>query len=167
MPKRKPLIDEDGEVRELTLEDFKRFKPASEVLPRSLLKKLATLRGGPPKPIGGRTATSRGMTRMKTLDVQARLEYARAGVAVLRALQIRDGKMRYNEFGKAIGLIADEDHWQAWHRQQVDGILRLIAAAEKQAGKNAGVAPIEYSRILNEKGVPGAGIRKPSRIAVG
>jgi hypothetical protein len=28
-----PLIDEDGEVRELTEEDFARMKPMAEVLP--------------------------------------------------------------------------------------------------------------------------------------
>ncbi len=35
---------------------------------------------------------------MKALDVQDRLEYARAGVAVLRALQITDRTMSYAEF---------------------------------------------------------------------
>jgi hypothetical protein len=34
---------------------------------------------------------------MKALDVQDRLEYARAGVAVLRALQITDRTMSYAE----------------------------------------------------------------------
>jgi uncharacterized protein (DUF4415 family) len=40
MAKRKPLIDSDGEVRELTAKDMARFKPAPEVLPSSLRKKL-------------------------------------------------------------------------------------------------------------------------------
>ena len=44
MAKRLPLIDDDGEVRELTAEDLKHFKPTAEVLPPSLLKKLG-LRG--------------------------------------------------------------------------------------------------------------------------
>jgi hypothetical protein len=35
------LIDESGEVRELTSEDIRQFKPAKEVLPTSLLEKLA------------------------------------------------------------------------------------------------------------------------------
>jgi uncharacterized protein (DUF4415 family) len=34
MNKLKPLIDKDGEVRELTLEDLKKVKPAREVAPR-------------------------------------------------------------------------------------------------------------------------------------
>lgn len=38
--KRKPLIDDNGEVRELTGEDFKLFKPSSEVLPHEFLKAL-------------------------------------------------------------------------------------------------------------------------------
>ena len=40
MAKRLPLIDDDGEVRDLTAGDIKHFKPAAEVLPPSLLKKL-------------------------------------------------------------------------------------------------------------------------------
>ena len=40
MAKRKPLIDSDGEVRELTAKDMARFKPAAEVLPLALRKKL-------------------------------------------------------------------------------------------------------------------------------
>lgn len=40
MTSRKPLIDTDGEVRELTTEDMAKFRPAAEVLPSSLRKKL-------------------------------------------------------------------------------------------------------------------------------
>ena len=40
MPKRKPLTDNDGEVRELTAADIKRMRPAHEVLPASLHAKL-------------------------------------------------------------------------------------------------------------------------------
>lgn len=40
MAKRRPLIDSDGEVRELAAKDMGRFKPAGEVLPPSLRKKL-------------------------------------------------------------------------------------------------------------------------------
>jgi uncharacterized protein (DUF4415 family) len=40
MSKRKPLIDAEGEVRELDLEDMKLFKPIHEAgLPGSLMKK--------------------------------------------------------------------------------------------------------------------------------
>lgn len=34
MRKRKPLTNEEGEVRELTAEDFRRMRPAREVLPK-------------------------------------------------------------------------------------------------------------------------------------
>ena len=37
---RKPLIDERGEVREITEDDFKQFRPAPEVLPVLLQEKL-------------------------------------------------------------------------------------------------------------------------------
>ncbi len=41
MAKQKPLTDEDGEVRELTDEDFARSRPAREVLPEILGKEIA------------------------------------------------------------------------------------------------------------------------------
>jgi len=44
----KSLIDEDGEVRELTDEDLLKFHPVSDVLPESLQKKMG-VRGRPPK----------------------------------------------------------------------------------------------------------------------
>ena len=40
MRKRKPLTDREGEVRELTSEDFKHFRPVGEVLPPASLKRL-------------------------------------------------------------------------------------------------------------------------------
>lgn len=40
MPKRKPLIDKRGEVRELSAADIKRMRPAKEALPASLRSKL-------------------------------------------------------------------------------------------------------------------------------
>jgi uncharacterized protein (DUF4415 family) len=46
MASRKPLIDADGEVRELTAEDLAKFRPAAEALPSSLMKKLG-VRGRP------------------------------------------------------------------------------------------------------------------------
>ena len=49
MPKPKPLIDVAGEVRELTAADMKRFHPAKEVLPGTLLAKLK-VRGPQQKP---------------------------------------------------------------------------------------------------------------------
>ena len=40
MSKHVPLIDDEGEVRELTLDEIKRMRPAAEVLPPELLKVL-------------------------------------------------------------------------------------------------------------------------------
>ncbi len=40
MANRLPLTDEEGEVRELTEDDFAHFRPSAEVLPPSLLQKL-------------------------------------------------------------------------------------------------------------------------------
>ena len=44
---RQPLTNEIGEVRELTLKDFKHMRPASKVLPDELLSVLPK-RGRPP-----------------------------------------------------------------------------------------------------------------------
>jgi len=38
------MIDQDGEVRELTAQDMRLFRPASEVLPPNVLAGLATLK---------------------------------------------------------------------------------------------------------------------------
>lgn len=100
---------------------------------------------------------------MKALDVQDRLEYARAGVAVLRALQITDRTMSYAEFARAIGLMAQSGKWQVWHRQQVSDVLNLIAATERQGPKDA--ATLEYDRVIVERtGKSGKGVTKESRI---
>jgi len=47
MAKHLPLTDKDGEVRELTRDDLKKFKPAKDVLPKELLAVLPK-RGRPP-----------------------------------------------------------------------------------------------------------------------
>ncbi|WP_114973581.1 BrnA antitoxin family protein [Rhodoferax ferrireducens] len=49
MSKRIPLIDDNGEVRELTAADMRVFKPASEVLPLTLQKTLGMRPRGPQK----------------------------------------------------------------------------------------------------------------------
>jgi len=40
MTRRKPLVDKEGEVRELSLEDMKAFRPIQDLAPPSLLNKL-------------------------------------------------------------------------------------------------------------------------------
>ena len=49
MNKRAPLTDESGEVRELTGEDLRRFKPAAEVLPPDLLRTMGIKPRAPQK----------------------------------------------------------------------------------------------------------------------
>ena len=49
MNKRIPLIDKEGEVRELTAADLRTFKPATEVLPLNLQKTLGMRVRGPQK----------------------------------------------------------------------------------------------------------------------
>jgi len=44
MARKKPLISDDGEVRELTAADMARFKPASKVLSPAQMKKLGKRR---------------------------------------------------------------------------------------------------------------------------
>ena len=49
MKNKKPLTNKEGEVRELTIEDFKHFRPAADILPSALRAKLATRKRGPQK----------------------------------------------------------------------------------------------------------------------
>ena len=99
---------------------------------------------------------------MKTLDVQDRLEYARAAVAVLRALPIANTTMTYRGLSEAIGLMAPGDEWQPWHRQQIGDVLNLVAATERQGG---GESQIQFDRIVRAvAGEPGSGFFRNSRI---
>lgn len=41
---KRPIIDDDGEVRELTAEDMRQFRPAAEVLPPDLYAGLVALK---------------------------------------------------------------------------------------------------------------------------
>jgi hypothetical protein len=108
--------------------------------------------------------TSPEVKENTTLDVQARLEYARAAVAVLRSLKISNSTMRYGQLAVAIGMRAEGAPWQPWYRQQIRDILNLVAATEYQAGKRAGTEPLDFERIVGEDGLPGAGVSKVSRL---
>ena len=74
MKKRKPLTDKDGEVRELTAEDCRHFRPTSEVLPE--LVKLWRKRGerGPQK-----APTKKQVTLRLDKDVVDRFRATGAG----------------------------------------------------------------------------------------
>ena len=72
MANRKPLIDEAGEVRELDADDLALFRPAEEVLPVSLRKKLG-MRGAQKAP------TKERVTIRLSADVVARFRATGAG----------------------------------------------------------------------------------------
>jgi hypothetical protein len=91
---------------------------------------------------------------MKALDVQSRLEFARAGASVLRALALLKTTLRYADFATAIGLKRESDRWEVWHRQQVSDILNLISATERDAGKKKGSVPLQYELVVTESGSP-------------
>lgn len=71
-----PLTDADGEVRELTAEDFKHFRPAAEVLPELFSAELASQMLSPKKPGRPRTGTPKIFTGIR-LDAEV-LEAFRA-----------------------------------------------------------------------------------------
>jgi uncharacterized protein (DUF4415 family) len=56
MKKRRPLTDEEGEVRELLMEDIRRFRPMAESLSPALAAKLGIkILPAPPAPAKERT----------------------------------------------------------------------------------------------------------------
>ena len=74
MTKRAPLIDTDGEVRELTAADLRRFKPAEQVLPPELPKTMGF------KPRGSQKAPTKQATTIRLLpDVMAAFKATGAG----------------------------------------------------------------------------------------
>ena len=74
MTKRTPLIDTDGEVRELTAADLRRFKPADQVLPPELLKTMGIKARGPQK-----APTKQATTIRLSPDVMAAFKATGAG----------------------------------------------------------------------------------------
>jgi uncharacterized protein (DUF4415 family) len=74
MPKRTPLIGKDGEVRELTAQDLRHFKPAAEVLPHDLLKVIRIKTRGPQK-----APTKQATTIRLSPDVMAAFKATGAG----------------------------------------------------------------------------------------
>ena len=74
MTKRAPLIDTDGEVRELTAADLRRFKPADQVLPPKLLKTMGIKPRGPQK-----APTKQATTIRLSPDVMAAFKATGAG----------------------------------------------------------------------------------------
>lgn len=85
---------------------------------------------------------------------------------MLRTLASNKQKMQYEEFAKAIGLMAKTDTWTVQHREQVTAILSVMAAVERQGlgGKDRSAVPLEFQWIVNRHGKPGAGFAKNSRI---
>ena len=63
-------------------------------------------------------------------------------------------------------LMSDNDRWEPWHRQQIEAILQIAAAVERQrwGGEATDIEPLEFDRIVTEDGQPGAGVAKDSRI---
>jgi uncharacterized protein (DUF4415 family) len=74
MTKREPLTDANGEVRELTAADLRRFKPAVEVLPADLLKAMGIKLRGPQK-----APTKQATTIRLSPDVMAAFKATGAG----------------------------------------------------------------------------------------
>jgi uncharacterized protein (DUF4415 family) len=74
MTKRAPLIDANGEVRELTAADLRRFKPADQVLPPELLKTMGIKPRGPQK-----APTKQATTIRLSPDVMAAFKATGAG----------------------------------------------------------------------------------------
>jgi len=95
MPKRKPLTDAKGEVRELTSADFKAARPFS-ALPKTLQKKLLALRRRGPQKAPTKELISIRLSR----DVLARFRaggpgwQGRIDTALKRSLARSDARPR-------------------------------------------------------------------------
>jgi len=85
---------------------------------------------------------------------------------VLRILATKKQQMQYEQFAKAIGLLAKTDVWTVQHRDQVTAILSVMAAVERdgRGGRDKNISPLEFDWIVNQQGKPGAGFAKNSRI---
>jgi hypothetical protein len=93
-----------------------------------------------------------------SLTLESCLEYARISVAVLYALKSSDGKMTYQQFAKAIGLMPANGEWHIKYREM---ILKICGAVERLARED----DLEFEHVVNqETGEPGAGFYKNHQI---
>jgi uncharacterized protein (DUF4415 family) len=77
MKKRKPLTDEEGEVRELTAEDIRAMRPMAEVLPPDLVKLILCRKQGERGP--QKAPTKQQVTLRLDRDVVERFRATGAG----------------------------------------------------------------------------------------
>ncbi|HEY4942548.1 MAG TPA: BrnA antitoxin family protein [Rhizomicrobium sp.] len=77
MKKRKPLTDEEGEVRELTAQDIRAMRPMAEVLPRDLVQIILNRKQGERGP--QKAPTKRQVTLRLDKDVVERFRATGAG----------------------------------------------------------------------------------------
>ena len=89
MNPRAPLIDADGEVRELSAADMRKFKPATEVLPLELQKTLGIGSRGPQK-----APTKVAVTVRYSPDVLAAFKATGAGWQTRMNEDLREGARR-------------------------------------------------------------------------
>jgi hypothetical protein len=101
---------------------------------------------------------------VRKLDAESRLEYARAAVAVLRALKITKSTMHHADFAKAIGLISASETFQQGHRAQITNILDLAHIAE--ATTRGGQASLDFTQLLGKGDKPSLRARRAPKRAI-
>jgi hypothetical protein len=84
---------------------------------------------------------------MQKLDAVQRVWLAAAAISALKALETTDSTLTHFEFARAIGLVGENDPWQAWHRTQISDVLNLASAADRQA--NGGEETLPFYRVVN------------------
>ena len=78
-------------------------------------------------------------------------------------LQISDGKMRYMDLAKSIGLMSPQESWHISYRTHITDILNLLGATQRQAGNaDAEFGPLEFERIVTAEAAA-SGAPDPAR----
>jgi len=105
------------------------------------------------------TSTARPGTNK--LDPEVLLARAASCVAVMRDVAAKNQKIRFHGIGRAVGLIGQDEPWEAWHRQQVADICQFAAAADVHA---YGRETLEWWRVVDRQGNPLKGVTRNSRL---
>jgi hypothetical protein len=95
------------------------------------------------------------------LDPEILLARAASCVAVMRDVAAKNQKIRFHGIGRAVGLIGQDEPWEAWHRQQVADICQCAAAADVHA---YGRETLEWWRVVDRQGNPLKGVTRNSRL---
>jgi hypothetical protein len=84
------------------------------------------------------------------LDPEILLARAASCVAVMRHVAAKNQKIRFHGIGRAVGLIGQDEPWEAWHRQQVADICQFCRSRRCACSRSRNARMVARGRRARE-----------------